>query len=60
MYKPKERGRQAWFNARRATAKKTRGQACITMKRNGNQTNKEDFKIARNKYVKIRREEEKG
>ncbi len=60
VYKPKERGRQVWFNARSATAKKIRGQACITMKRNGNQTNKEDFKIARNKSVKIRQEEEKG
>ncbi len=47
-----------WFIARCAGAKKMRDIAWTRMKRNRNQRNKEDCKIARNEYVKIRRMEE--
>ncbi|XP_050725009.1 uncharacterized protein LOC127002828 [Eriocheir sinensis] len=60
LYKPKEKGKNDWFNARCADAKEKRDKAWKRLKRNKNQRNKEDFKIARNEYVKIRREKEKG
>lgn len=59
LYKPKERGKFDWFNARCADAQEKETKRGRDRKKKKNQRNK-DFKIARNEYVKIRREEEKG
>ena len=58
-YRPKEVGQNDWFNARCTKAKEKRDEAWKRWKRNRNLRNKENFKIARNEYVKVRKEEER-
>ena len=60
LYKSREKGKQDWFNRRCAEAKQKRDEAWKRMKKRRNHRNKEDYKWARNEYVLVRREEEKG
>ena len=58
-YKPKEEGRKDWFNATCAKAKEKRDTAWKRWKRNRSMINKESYKMARNEYVRVRKEEER-
>ncbi len=61
LYKPKKKKRKTGLiQCKMCYCKGKSDEAWIRMKRNQNQRNKEEFKIAINEYVKIRREEEKG
>ena len=57
-YKVKEKGKKDWFNKRCATAKAKRDKAFKRLMKRPTQENKTEYKLERNEYVKIRREEE--
>ena len=57
-YKQKEEEKQDWFNARCFMAKEKRDTAWRSWKRNKNIRNRENFRSARNEYVKVRKEED--
>ena len=57
-YKPREEGRKDWFNATCVKAKERRDAAWKRWKRNRSIINKESYRVARNEYVRVRKEEE--
>ena len=56
--KQKKKERKEWFNGKCDRVNKERDRTWLRMKRKSKQKTKE-YKLARNKYVKVRREEEK-
>ena len=58
-YKPREEGRKDWFNATCVKAKERRDAAWKRWKRNRSIINKESYRVARNEYVRVRKEEER-
>ena len=59
-YKPREEGKQDWFNARCASAKERRDGAWKRWKRNRNLRNKKTSKQREmSRYMKVRKEEKK-
>ena len=59
-YRPRKEGIKEWFNGRCAKAKEKRDDAWRKWKRYRNTRNKENFRKARNEYMKVRKEEERG
>ena len=62
-YVPKYQVRKSkfsWYNARCSKAKKDKDTAWRKMRKNWNVNTREEYKRARNEYVRIRREEEKN
>ena len=59
-YKLRKEGNREWFNGRCARAKERRDTVWKKWKRHRNTRNKEEFKQARNEYMKVRKEEERG
>ena len=57
FYKVKEKDKKGWFNGKDERAKKRRGEALKRMKRKPVQERKEEYKLERNEYVRVRREE---
>ena len=48
-----------WFNGKCETAKKKRDEAWRIMKRKPIQERKEEYKLERNEYVRVRKEEKR-
>ena len=59
-YKPRKEGNREWFNGRCTRAKERRDAAWKRWRRHRNTRNKEEFKQARNEYMKVRKEEERS
>ena len=55
----KEKGKKEWFNRKYNRAKMEKDRAWMRMKRKQKQITKEEYKLERNEYVRVRREEEK-
>ncbi len=58
--KIKEKVRKEWYNGEFEKAKKKRDEPLKRLKRKLNHRNREEYELARNKYVRVRREEEKN
>ena len=58
MYKGTTIGKKEWFNKACVTAKRKRDEAWKKLKKNRTLANKENYKVARNVYSKVRRDEE--
>ena len=59
FYKVKEKAKKEWFNGKCERAQKRRDEAWRRMKRKPTQERKEEYKLERTEYLRIRREEEK-
>ena len=57
FYQVKERGKKEQFNGKCERAKRRRDEAWRRMKRKPVQERKEEYKLKRNEYVRVRREE---
>ncbi len=55
----KEKGRKEWYNGECEKAKNKRDEEWKTLRRELNHRNGEEYKLTRNYYVKVRREEER-
>lgn len=59
-YKQNKEKKQDWFNARCFKAREKRDRAWRGWKKNKNERNRESYRVARNEYVRARREEERN
>ena len=59
FYKVKEKDKTEWFNGKCESAKKRRDEAWRRTKRELIQERKEEYKIDKNEYVRVRRGEKK-
>ncbi len=54
-----KKGRKEWYNGECEKANKKRDEAWERLRRKLNNRNREEYKLARNEYVRVRREEER-